>query len=58
LLGTLLAANAARVVARDPSLRVPPRAVPAQAALVVALPVVKAAWWLFGLNRTRSLGRS
>lgn len=55
LAGALLAANAARVGARDPRLRVPARQVPAQAAVVAALPLVKATSWLEGRARNRNV---
>jgi hypothetical protein len=55
--GALFAANAARVVALDPRLRVGPRDLPAQAAVAVALPVAKTAWRLVGHARVRWLRR-
>jgi glycosyltransferase involved in cell wall biosynthesis len=53
--GVLAAANALRVIVRDPRLRVPPRDIPAQTALVLALPVAKATWRLVGHARFRSV---
>lgn len=56
--GALLAANAVRVVARDPRLTGPPRQMPVQAAVAVALPVVKAGWWLVGRIKAGSVSPS
>lgn len=52
-LGGLLAANAARVVARDPRMNVTPRELPAQLAVALALPPAKVAAWSNGMLRYR-----
>ena len=49
--GAVLAANAVRVIALSPRVRVPARELPEAAAAGVALPVAKAGWWLAGWLR-------